>query len=150
MSELEYWCSPYKITYPYRQVTWLLDAMKELRVGIWPPHPEGRSSGYIDPRIVLKSGEYKAYTENIGNVAGTLERRLKKTGYDGAMAYLVYSCGLSYHEVGRLFCIPEAKTIENVELAIRYCCGRKDKRSTYYQYKKICHDYAQRKQKEIT
>ena len=87
MSELGSWWSPYKISYTYSQCTWLLKNLMGMREGIWPPDPDGRSS-YTDPRIINKSGEYKAYKENMGTVVGTLERRLLKTGMDGALAYL--------------------------------------------------------------
>tara|TARA_Y100000310_G_scaffold329844_1_gene400422 strand:+ start:296 stop:754 length:459 start_codon:yes stop_codon:yes gene_type:complete len=146
MSELGSWWSPYRITYTSSQIVWLLEHIVELREGIWPSNPEGRSSGYIDPKIRV-SGEYNRFSETVGIITGTLERRLLKTGLDGAMAYLRHSVELSYNEIAKLFHIPTSVAWERVNLAIKFCTRRYDKKSTYSQYKKIRHDYIYRKQK---
>lgn len=127
---LERWYSPYKITFNYGQICWLLSNIRELRIGVWPPNPEGKSS-YTDPKIVVKGGEYKAYTENIGAIAGTVERRLLKTSMDGALAYLVYSDQLDYRWVARMFHMNETQVKARVNRAISYCVGRRDKRRLY-------------------
>ena len=131
MSELGRWYSPYKITFTYSQVTWLLKNLCELREGFWPQNPDGRSSGYTDPQIINKSSEYKAYVENIGAVVGTVERRLLKTGMDGAMAYLRFTVQLSYSEIARLSGIRKVDAYPRVSRAIKYCVGEWDKRDKY-------------------
>ncbi len=130
MSELGRWWSPYKISYTYSQCTWLLKNLMEMREGIWPPDPDGRSS-YTDPRIINKSGEYKAYKENMGTVVGTLERRLLKTGMDGALAYLRFTVELSYREIAMLFHLHKDEVYIRANRAIRYCVGRRDKQDAY-------------------
>lgn len=120
MSELGLWYSPHRITYTYSQVTFLLKNLREMREGIWPPDPDGRSS-YIDPQIISKGGEYKAYTENIGTVIGTLERWLLKMGMDGAMVYLRHTVGCSYSEIGRMFHISRDEAYSRVNRTIKHC-----------------------------
>ena len=120
MSALGRWWSPYRITFTFAQITFLLQNIRELREGIYPPNPDGNSS-YTDPSIINKSSEYTAYTENIGTVIGTLERWLLKTGIDGAMAYLRYTAQLSYDEIAWLFHINPYEGRRRVERAIRRC-----------------------------
>ena len=146
MSELGHWWSPYRITFTFAQVTWVLRNIMEMREGIWPPNPDGRSS-YIDPRIVIKGTGYKAYRETIGGVAGTIERRLLKTGHDGGMAYLRFTVDLSYSEIAKITQTPADIVEGKVDSAIRFSRGRYDKKSTYYQYKEIWKDYIRRKHK---
>lgn len=114
------WYSPYKTTYTFRQITWLLSNIRELREGVWPPNPDGHSS-YTDPRIVNKGGEYKAYVENIGTVVGTLERWLLEASIDGAMAYLHFTAGNSYSEIARMFHISKDEAYTRVIRVIKHC-----------------------------
>ena len=124
------WCSPYAITYKYAQITWILRNINSVREGEWPDIPDN-VSGYIDPQIVVKSGEYKAYIETIAAVAGTIERRLLKTGVGGAMAYLRFTAGLSYREIARLFHIDKDEAYTGVNRAIKYCVGKKEKHDAF-------------------
>ena len=133
MSELGSWWSPYRITFTFAQVTWVLRNIMEMREGIWPPNPDGRSS-YIDPRIVIKGSGYKAYKETIGAVAGTVERRLLKTGDDGGMAYLRFTVDLSYSEIAMLYGIRKKDVYPAVCKAIKYCVGKWDKEGKYPVY----------------
>ena len=136
MSELGCWWSPYRITFTFTQITWLLRYILELREGIYPPNPDGRSS-YTDPRIRVKSSEYKAYTETISTVAGTIERRLLKTGMDGGMAYLHFTVELSYEEIAKIFGIRSKDVYTRVCKAIKFCTGRWDKDGRYPFYSHI-------------
>lgn len=128
------WYSPYKIRYRRLEVIWILNHIRQLRIGDWPPDPD-RSSSYTDAHLAKNRGEYKAYVENVVSILGMVERRLLKTGMDGAMAYLVYAGGLGYGEVGKMFHLSSEQVIERVDNAISYCEGKKDKPMSYEDYK---------------
>jgi len=132
-SSINWWWSPYKISFIHNQILWLLNHIRDLRVGDWPPDPD-RSSSYTEAQLAKHRGEYRAYIENIASIIGTVERRLLKTGMDGAMAYLAYACGLSYKEIARLFHISNNEVVNRVDSAIKYCEGKGDKKIPYQQY----------------
>ena len=125
------WCSPYAITYKYAQITWILRNINMVREGEWPDIPD-KVSGYIDPQIVAKSGEYEAYTETIAAIAGTIERRLAKSVVDGFMAYLHFTAVLSYPEIGRGFHLSGDEVYKRVTRAMKYCVGKKEKQNAFY------------------
>lgn len=135
-SSIEWWWSPYRITFTKNQILWLLNHIRDLRVGDWPPDPV-RSSSYTEAQLARHRKEYKAYVENIASIIGTVERRLLKTGMDGAKAYLVYCVGLSYKEVARLFGMSIKEVVSQVDSAIKYCEGRYDKKEPYGEWKMV-------------
>ena len=121
-SSIEWWWSPYKIIYTHNQIIWLLNHIRGLRAGNWPA-PDRNISGYTEWQFAQQGNRYKDYCRMTEGVAGNLERRLLKTGMDGAMAYLAYTCGCGYGEMARMFHITIDQAIENIDSAIRYCEG---------------------------
>jgi len=133
---IEWWWSPYKIIYTHNQLIWLLNHIRELRVSDWPP-PNRNASGYTEWQFAQYGNRYKEYARMVESIAGNVERRLLKTSMDGAMAYLVYTCGLGYGEVAMQFHITSNETVNRVDSAIRYCEGKADRKEPYNEWKLV-------------
>ncbi len=121
----DYSCSPFWIRYTFRQCTWLLENLKDLREGIYPP--DLKETNYTDPLIINKTSEYKAFTENIGTIVGTLERWLLQLGNAGTAAYLRWGLDLSYSEIGKLLGMSKAEAYDAAIRAIKYCVAQGEK-----------------------
>lgn len=82
------WYAPNTITFNREQIIFLLENLSTLRMGEWPPHPNG--SNYTDAPDKQKIKPY-AHFETPVLFAAEIDRRLDACKIDGLLTELFYT-----------------------------------------------------------
>lgn len=115
MTVSDEWYSPDQVADSYhpRLVTWVLRNLGEIRTHGWPMEPRERVK-LKPPRRTY----YEARWENESSVVGRITGILEKQGLGGAIAYLVYTAGISPAEAARMLGIYEDQAVELMARAL--------------------------------
>ena len=114
------WFSYQEIRWCPYQILWIISNTETLRLGSWPPNPDG--SGYIDPQIKTGYRSEAYYTKPVEILAEVL-RRLKRTGTDGKLLKAQVENGRDIEGLE-----PEARS------ALMYVKGNRAKRMSYQRW----------------
>ncbi len=116
------WFFPSEIRFCRLQMLWLIEYLKLMGGGTWPPNPRG--SGYVDIPINIRHGKSGAYFVTPAGIAGEVGARLKSTGVEGVLLVAEVRVGLTLDELS-----PESRMVLN------YISGWRYRRMSYSRWK---------------
>lgn len=135
------WFSPGAITkFTPEQIIWLIPLLPLLRSGFYPLDPA--ESGYTDVFILKKHIEAQAGFVSAVEVAGELDSRLERAGWDGLLLEIIYTVAdVSSDVVSIELHIAQAlgKSYEEInqrrDRALKYVSGPWRKKRDYKQWR---------------
>lgn len=120
------WYAPNQIKYTKDQMLWLLNHLPDLRLGYWPPNPQG--SGYVDMPINKKAVKAKAHFITAVEVAAEIDDRLEQCGLDGLLVEANYTWDKSIDSLVKASSLDFYEVVRRISRALKYISSGYDRR----------------------
>ncbi len=129
------WYSPDSIAerFSYSQVVWLLRNWLDLEDGRWIPEPT--DTGYVGGgKGIAGQAPFRACSEVVAELDMRMSRVKADNPQDFLMLESIYIWGKPEYEIARALNLEWEEVVRRSERAIKYCSGKRQKRSSYKEW----------------
>lgn len=136
-----YWYEMWEIRFNQAHVKFLFPALNQLRIGKYPPRPEG----YGCQEVMTRTAGNAAFTKPV-ELAGELDFRIKQCGFDGFLTLGYYVYEIPIIEMMTQCDQSEGEIWNRIGRCIRFCAGWKRKKVSYREF--VNHRFASQPRRE--